>query len=68
MSDENRLIELETKLAYQEKLIDELSCVVTDQWKSLNEISKKINVLMRKFSDLEERRVFEDTIPPSSHR
>ncbi|AGF75687.1 SlyX family protein [Bartonella vinsonii] len=54
MSDENRLIELETKLAYQEKLIDELSCVVTEQWKSLNEISKKINVLMRKFSNLTE--------------
>ncbi|ENN94766.1 SlyX family protein [Bartonella vinsonii] len=68
MSDENRLIELETKLAYQEKLIDELSCVVTEQWKSLNEISKKINVLMRKFSNLEEQRVSEDIIVPSSHQ
>ncbi|UTO29141.1 SlyX family protein [Bartonella harrusi] len=62
MSVENRLIELETKLAYQEKLIDELSCVVTDQWKSLNEISKKLNILMRRFSDLEEQGVSEDVL------
>ncbi|WP_208434116.1 SlyX family protein [Bartonella taylorii] len=55
MSDENRLIEPETKLAYQERLIEELSCVVTDQWKSLDEISKKINILTQRFSNLEER-------------
>ncbi|WP_019222278.1 SlyX family protein [Bartonella rattaustraliani] len=54
MSDENRLVELETRLAYQERLIEELSCVVTDQWKSLNEISKKFNILTKRFSDLEE--------------
>lgn len=42
MSDENRLVELETKLAYQEKFIEELCCVVTDQWKSLEKISKKL--------------------------
>ncbi|WP_175869599.1 SlyX family protein [Bartonella gabonensis] len=54
MSDENRLIELETKLAYQEKFIEELSRVVTDQWKSLDEISKKVDVLTRRFSVLEE--------------
>ncbi|MBB5073443.1 SlyX protein [Bartonella callosciuri] len=68
MSDENRLIELETKLTYQEKLIDELSCVVTDQWKSLNEISKKLDILTRRFSDLEEQGVFEAIIPSSLHR
>lgn len=54
MSDKNRLIELETKLAYQERLIEELSRVVTDQWKSLNEISQKINILAQRFSNLEE--------------
>ncbi|MET3560365.1 SlyX protein [Bartonella japonica] len=67
MSDENRLIELETKLAYQERLIEELSCVVTDQWKSLNEMSKKINILTRRFADLEERNFSETVVPPSSH-
>ncbi|MCZ2328113.1 SlyX family protein [Bartonella sp. F02] len=54
MSDENRLMELEIKIAHQEKLVEELSCVVTDQWKSLDAISKKFDVLMKRFSDLEE--------------
>lgn len=67
MSDENRLIELETKLAYQERLIEELSCVVTDQWKSLNEMSKKINILTRRFADLEERSFSETAVSPSHH-
>ncbi|GAA4667425.1 hypothetical protein GCM10023262_15960 [Bartonella pachyuromydis] len=55
--DEQRLIELEIKLAYQEKFIDELSSVVTDQWKTLNEISEKTDSLAKRFSDLEERGV-----------
>lgn len=57
MPDENRLIELEKKVIYQERLIDELSCVVTDQWKSLNNISKKLDILVKRFADLEERSV-----------
>ncbi|WP_273719088.1 MULTISPECIES: SlyX family protein [Bartonella] len=64
MSDENRLIELETKLAYQEKFIEELSRVVTDQWKSLDEMSKKVDVLARRFSDLEEQSLTETIILP----
>ncbi|WP_156851665.1 SlyX family protein [Bartonella refiksaydamii] len=58
MLDENRLIKLETKLAYQERLIEELSSVVTDQWKNLDEISKKIDILAQRFSNLEERSSF----------
>ncbi|MET3589633.1 SlyX protein [Bartonella silvatica] len=67
MSDENRLIELETKLAYQEKLIDELSCVVTDQWKSLNELSEKINILTKKIADLEKQSVPKSIAPLFNH-
>ncbi|EJF76264.1 hypothetical protein MCO_01621 [Bartonella sp. DB5-6] len=58
MLDENRLIKLETKLAYQERLIEELSSVVTDQWKNLDEISKKFDILAQRFSNLEERSSF----------
>ncbi|WP_375668660.1 MULTISPECIES: SlyX family protein [unclassified Bartonella] len=54
MSDEDRLIELEMKLAYQEKFIEKLSREVTNQWKSLDEISKKVDILARRFSDLKE--------------
>ncbi|WP_407965662.1 SlyX family protein [Bartonella sp. C271] len=55
MSYENRITELEIKLSHQEKLIEELSCVVTDQWKSLDEMSKKLNALTKRLLDLEER-------------
>ncbi|WP_375652665.1 SlyX family protein [Bartonella sp. MR110HLJHH] len=66
MSDEDRLIELEIKLAYQEKFIEELSRVVTNQWKSLDEISKKVDVLARRLSDLKEQSVTEAVILPFS--
>ncbi|WP_375634991.1 MULTISPECIES: SlyX family protein [unclassified Bartonella] len=66
MSDEDRLIELEMKLVYQEKFIEELSRVVTDQWKSLDEISKKVDVLAKRFSDLKEQSVTEAVILPFS--
>ncbi|MDN0000291.1 hypothetical protein QVL69_07240, partial [Bartonella henselae] len=42
MSNENRRTELEIKLMDQEKILDEIFCVVIEQWKSLDEISKKI--------------------------
>ncbi|WP_375633215.1 MULTISPECIES: SlyX family protein [unclassified Bartonella] len=66
MSDEDRLIELEMKLVYQEKFIEELSRVVIDQWKSLDEISKKVDVLAKRFSDLKEQSVTEAFILPFS--
>ncbi|WP_375626827.1 MULTISPECIES: SlyX family protein [unclassified Bartonella] len=66
MSDEDRLIELEMKLAYQEKFIEELSLVVTNQWKILDEISKKVDVLARRFSDLKEQSVTEAVVLPFS--
>ncbi|WP_375655413.1 SlyX family protein [Bartonella sp. AA83SXKL] len=66
MSDEDRLIELEMKLVYQEKFIEELSRVVIDQWKSLDEISKKVDVLAKRFSDLKEQSVTEAVILPFS--
>ncbi|WP_375641571.1 MULTISPECIES: SlyX family protein [unclassified Bartonella] len=66
MSDKDRLIELEMKLAYQEKFIEELSQEVTNQWKSLDEISKKVDILARRFSDFKEQSVTEAVILTSS--
>ncbi|WP_375649689.1 SlyX family protein [Bartonella sp. MU70NMGDW] len=59
-------MELEMKLAYQEKFIEELSREVTNQWKSLDEISKKVDILARRFSDLKEQSVTETVISPFS--
>ncbi|MCL6229908.1 SlyX family protein [Bartonella bilalgolemii] len=67
MSYENRITELEIKLSHQEKLIEELSCVVTDQWKSLDEMSKKLNVLTKRLLDLEERNLSEIPVERPPH-
>ncbi|MCZ2203330.1 SlyX family protein [Bartonella sp. A05] len=65
MVDESRLTELEMKLAHQEKLLEELSCVVTDQWKGFDALSQKFNVLMKRFADLEERSFSDNSVAPS---
>ncbi|AQX27514.1 MULTISPECIES: SlyX family protein [unclassified Bartonella] len=67
MLHENRIIELEMKLAHQEKLIEELSCVVTDQWKSLDEMSKKLNALTKRLLELEERSLSEIPVEHPPH-
>ncbi|AQX17941.1 SlyX protein [Bartonella sp. CDC_skunk] len=67
MSHDNRMTELEIKLAHQEKLVEELSCVVTDQWKSLDEISKKLNALTKRLLDLEERNSSEIPVERPPH-
>ncbi|ENP46996.1 SlyX family protein [Brucella abortus] len=55
MSAEERLIELEIRVAEQEKTIDELSSVLTKQWKTVDQLSKKLNALTNRFLELEEQ-------------
>ncbi|ABX64231.1 MULTISPECIES: SlyX family protein [Brucella] len=55
MSAEERLIELEIRVAEQEKTIDELSSVLTEQWKTVDQLSKKLNALTNRFLELEEQ-------------
>ena len=38
--DENRLIDIETKLAHQEQMMDELNRVVTDQQARLSQLEE----------------------------
>ncbi|ABY40012.1 SlyX family protein [Brucella suis] len=55
MSAEERLIELEIRVAEQEKTIDELSSVLTEQWKTVDQLSKKLNALTNRFLELKEQ-------------
>lgn len=55
MTNEERITELEIRLAQQEKTIDELSSVVTEQWKTIDQLSKKLNALTDRFLLLEEQ-------------
>ncbi len=48
--DEDRLIEMETKLAYQEKLIKELNDVVCEQQQFIDKLEIKTEKLAKLFS------------------
>jgi SlyX protein len=45
---EQRLIDLETKISFQEVLIEDLQKVVNDQYLSLEKIEKKMKLLSEK--------------------
>lgn len=55
MSAEDRFVELEVRLAEQEKTIEELSSVVADQWKTIDQLSKKLTALTNRFLLFEEQ-------------
>lgn len=60
------LINLEIKVAHQEKAIDELSSVIAEQWKEIDRLSKKLDALTSRFLSLEETAAptIEATKPP----
>ena len=51
MSDE-RLLDIETKLAYQEDLVDELNKIVTTQQSQLDELTEACRVLIERINEL----------------
>ena len=55
MTNEDRITELEIKLAEQERLVEELSGVMTDQWKTIDHLEKKLSALTKRFLELEEQ-------------
>ena len=55
MTADQRLTELEIRVAEQEKTIDELSSVLAEQWKLIDQLSKKLGALTDRFLELEEQ-------------
>lgn len=55
MIEKDRLTEVEIKLAEQERLVDELSTVLAEQWKTIDLMDKKLKVLTKRFLELEEQ-------------
>ncbi len=49
--NENRLIEIETKMVYQDKLVEELNQVVYQQQIKLDELEKIVKELRKKMND-----------------
>jgi SlyX protein len=54
-ADEDRLTRLEITVAEQEKIIGELSAEIAGQWKTIERMRKKLDVLAERFLELEEQ-------------
>lgn len=51
MNIEKRWVEIETKIAYQDKLVEELNQVVYQQQLKLDELDKLVSELRKKITD-----------------
>ena len=52
--DENRLIDIEIKLAHQESLVDELNRVLTDQQSRISQLEEVCRTLSERLRSLDE--------------
>lgn len=65
---ENRVIELESKLAFQEEMINELNEIITDQQKQLDKIREEQVILNMRLQVMAETSVNADEKePPPPH-
>lgn len=55
MTADDRLTMLEIRGAEQEKTIEELSGQIAEQWKTIDMLRKKLELLADRFLDLEEQ-------------
>ncbi len=53
MSAEDRITELEIRIAEQDKTIEELSTQFAEQWKQMDEMRRKLDALTDRFLALE---------------
>jgi SlyX protein len=51
----DRLTMLEIRIAEQERIIEELSGQIAEQWKTIERMQKKLEVLTERFLTLEEQ-------------
>jgi SlyX protein len=50
---ENRLNDIETALAHQDKIIADLSDIINDQWKEIESLKRKLSETNDKIQDIE---------------
>lgn len=67
MTDEQRLTELEIRIAEQEKTIEELSSVLAGQWSAIDQLTQKLNALTRRFLALDEQAAPETPVTRPPH-
>lgn len=54
-TEAERLVTLEMRAAEQEKTIEELSGQITEQWKVIDRLQKRLDALTTRFLELEEQ-------------
>ena len=65
---ENKIIDLQSKLAFQDETINELNEVITDQQNQLDQLSEEIRLLNLRISSVAEAsNVTEEKEPPPPH-
>ena len=65
---ENKIIELQSKLAFQDETINELNAVITDQQQQLDQLREEIRLLgLRIASVAESSNVSDGKEPPPPH-
>lgn len=65
---ENKIIDLESKLAFQDETINELNEVITDQQQQLDQLREEIRLLNLRISSVAENAaVSEEKEPPPPH-
>jgi len=67
MNGEERLTELEIRIAEQEKTIEELSSALAEQWKIIDQLDRKLNALTGRFLALEEQSAPETPVTKPPH-
>jgi SlyX protein len=64
---EQRITKLEELAAHQALTIDELSSELANQWTTIDQLQKKLDRLMERFSALEEASLEAPAITPPPH-
>ena len=65
---ENKIIELQSKLVFQDETINELNTVITDQQQQLDQLREEIRLLgLRIASVAESSNVSDEKEPPPPH-
>lgn len=65
--EDERLVALEIRYAEQERTIAELSDQLTEQWKTLERMQKKLDALTERFLALEEQAAPETPVTKPPH-
>jgi SlyX protein len=58
--NEQKLIDIETTLAFQEKTLNDLSDMVSKQWQIIEDLQKKLQQTNHKISAIENTQMIED--------